>query len=98
MIEAGVKIYEYEPGFVHAKSIVCDDRIAVVGTINMDFRSLFLHFECGVLMTDTEVSIAVRDDDLVMMDKCRKIEKGFPKRTLIGRIFDSLLRAFSPLL
>lgn len=98
LIEAGVKIYEYGPGFVHAKSIVCDDRIAVVGTINMDFRSLFLHFECGVLMTDTEVSIAVRDDDLVMMDKCRKIEKGFPKRTLIGRIFDSLLRAFSPLL
>lgn len=98
LIEAGVKIYEYEPGFVHAKSVVCDDRIAVVGTINMDFRSLFLHFECGVLMTDTEVSLAVRDDDLAMMDKCRRIEKGFPKRTLIGRIFDSLLRAFSPLL
>ena len=47
LIAAGVKIYEYTPGFVHAKSIVCDDRITLVGTINMDFRSLYLHFECG---------------------------------------------------
>ena len=98
LIEAGVKIYEYIPGFVHAKSIVCDDRITLVGTINMDFRSLYLHFECGVLMTDTGVAIDVRDDNLAMMKKCRKVEKGFPKRTIIGRIFDSLLRTMGPML
>ncbi len=95
---AGVKIYEYTPGFVHAKSIVCDDRITLVGTINMDFRSLYLHFECGVLMTGTGIALAVRDDNLAMMEKCRKIEKGFPKRTIIGRIFDSLMRTMGPML
>jgi cardiolipin synthase len=98
LIEGGVKIYEYTPGFVHAKSIVCDDRITLVGTINMDFRSLYLHFECGVLMTGTGAALAVRDDNLAMMEKCRKIEKGFPKRTLIGRIFDSLMRTMGPML
>lgn len=95
---AGVKIYEYTPGFVHAKSIVCDDRITLVGTINMDFRSLYLHFECGVLMTGTGVACDVRDDNLAMMEKCRKIEKGFPRRTLVGRIFDSLMRTMGPML
>ena len=98
LIEGGVKIYEYTPGFVHAKTIVCDDRVTLVGTINMDFRSLYLHFECGVLMTDMSAALSVRDDNLAMMEKCRKIEKGFPKRTLIGRIFDSLLRTMSPML
>ncbi|MDF2801616.1 MAG: cardiolipin synthase, partial [Anaerocolumna sp.] len=47
LIKSGVRIYEYTPGFIHAKSYVCDDELAVVGTINMDYRSLYLHFECG---------------------------------------------------
>ena len=51
LIEAGVKIYEYQPGFLHAKSFVCDDEIAVVGTINLDYRSLYLHFEDGSTKT-----------------------------------------------
>ena len=97
-LEAGVKIYEYAPGFVHSKTVVSDDRIALVGTINIDFRSLYLHFECGVLMTDTDIASVIRDDDLEMIKKCRIVEKGFPKRTLVGRIFDSLLRMLSPLL
>ncbi len=98
LLSAGVKVYEYTPGFVHAKSIVCDDRITVVGTINMDFRSLYLHFECGVLMTGTGIALTVRDDNLAMMEKCRAVEKGFPKRTLVGRVFDSVLRTFAPML
>ena len=48
LLEAGVKIYEYQPGFLHAKSFVSDDEIGVVGTINLDYRSLYLHFEDGV--------------------------------------------------
>ncbi len=48
LLEAGVRVYEYQPGFLHAKSFVCDDEIAVVGTINLDYRSLYLHFENGV--------------------------------------------------
>ncbi len=50
LVEAGVKIYEYTPGFVHAKVVVADDREAVVGTINFDYRSLYHHFECAVYM------------------------------------------------
>src|SRR5690606_486877 len=50
LIESGVKIYEYSPGFMHAKSMVIDDVHAIVGTINMDYRSLYLHFECGVYL------------------------------------------------
>lgn len=50
LIKEGVRIYEYTPGYIHSKNFVADDRIATVGTINLDYRSLFLHFECGVLM------------------------------------------------
>ena len=50
LLECGIRIYQYTPGFIHAKSFVCDDRIATVGSINMDYRSLYLHFECGVWM------------------------------------------------
>ena len=50
LLESGVKIYEYTPGFVHAKVFVCDDREAVVGTINLDYRSLYHHFECATYM------------------------------------------------
>ena len=52
---AGVRIYEYTPGFIHAKQCVCDDELAVIGTINLDYRSLYLHFENGVLMYKTKV-------------------------------------------
>jgi len=97
LIEAGVKIYEYTPGFVHAKSIVCDDRITLVGTINMDFRSLYLHFECGVLMTNTAAVFDVRDDTLSLFPSCREVEK-VKRKNIPARIFDSILRTFAPLL
>lgn len=97
LLAAGVKIYEYTPGFVHAKSIVCDDRNAVVGTINMDFRSLYLHFECGVLMTGTNSVFSVRDDILDMLSVCQEIERA-KERSLFGRVFDSVLRTIAPLL
>ena len=57
LLEAGVKIYEYTPGFVHAKSYVCDDQIGTVGSINMDFRSLYLHFECGTMLYQCEACL-----------------------------------------
>ena len=50
LIQSGVKIYQYTPGFIHAKCFVCDDEIATVGSVNLDFRSLYLHFECGVFL------------------------------------------------
>lgn len=60
--EAGVKIYEYVKGFIHAKQVLCDDNIAVVGTINFDYRSLLHHFECGVLMYKTDCLKSMKAD------------------------------------
>ena len=54
LIEGGVKIYEYEQGFMHSKMFVSDDSVATVGTVNLDYRSLYLHFECGVCLYNTE--------------------------------------------
>ena len=73
LLRAGVKIYEYTPGFIHAKSFVCDDKLCVVGTINMDYRSLYLHFECGTLMYNNPEIKQVKKDDLDTMEKCRKV-------------------------
>ena len=62
LLEAGVEVYEYTPGFIHAKSMLVDDTFGLVGTINFDFRSFFLHQECGVWMHRTAALEAMRAD------------------------------------
>ena len=57
-----MRIYEYTPGFVHAKEFICDDEKAVVGTINLDFRSLYLHFECGVYLYRNSAIVQMERD------------------------------------
>lgn len=98
LLRAGVKIYEYTPGFIHAKSFVCDDKLCVVGTINMDYRSLYLHFECGTLMYNNPEIEQVKKDDLETMEKCRKVELSDMKTNFLGELFDSFLRSIAPLL
>lgn len=98
LLRAGVKIYEYTPGFIHAKSFVCDDKLCVVGTINMDYRSLYLHFECGTLMYNNPEIKQVKNDDLDTMEKCRKVELSDMKTNFLGELFDSFLRSVAPLL
>lgn len=98
LLRAGVKIYEYTPGFIHAKSFVCDDKLCVVGTINMDYRSLYLHFECGTLMYNNPEIKQVKKDDLDTMEKCRKVELADMKTNFLGELFDSFLRSVAPLL
>lgn len=98
LLRAGVKIYEYTPGFIHAKSFVCDDKLCVVGTINMDYRSLYLHFECGTLMYNNPEIKQVKKDDLDTMEKCRKVELSDMKTNFLGELFDSFLRSVAPLL
>ena len=98
LIRAGVKIYEYTPGFVHAKSFVSDDKLGVVGTINMDYRSLYLHFECGTLMYDSPAVIDLRTDDLATIEKCRKIELCDCHTSFFGELLDRILRVLAPLL
>ena len=96
---AGVKIYEYRPGFLHAKSIVSDDDIAIVGTINMDFRSFFLHFECATCFYSSSVVSAVKQDILETINVSRRIDDAWlHKVPWVRSIAASVLRLFAPLL
>lgn len=99
LLAAGVRVFEYNPGFLHAKSFVCDDRIAAVGTINMDYRSLYLHFECGVWMYQTKAVKQIRDDAMLIFRECREIKKeDCRQKSCRKRIWQSILRLFAPLL
>ena len=99
LVEAGVKIYEYLPGFIHSKTLVSDDRFGVVGTINLDYRSLYLHFECGVWMFDAGAVKDIRADFLateaVSRQVCPEEITGLSWPRRLGR---TLLRVFAPLL
>lgn len=98
LMKAGVEIYEYSPGFVHAKSFVADDKIAVVGTINLDYRSLYLHFECATLLYNVPMIKELKRDMEQTLLSCRKVEREEIKRHFIGSIIDDVLQLFSPLM
>lgn len=99
LIQNGVKIYEYTPGFVHAKMMVSDDEKAVVGSINLDYRSLYLHFECACLFYQTKAISHMENDFQETLKQCQKIQLSdvfhYPLwKRAVGRV----LRFFSPLL
>ncbi len=99
LIKNGVKIFEFKPGFIHAKNIVCDDIVAVVGTVNLDFRSLYLHHECGVwIYNDNAVQNIIQDFNDTLR-QCEKIElEQTSEKNLIKRCIKAILKFFSPLL
>lgn len=99
LVEAGVEIYEYEPGFIHSKSFVCDDEIGVVGTINLDYRSLYLHFECGVLMYKTEAIKDIKEDFLETLKISKRISiEDTKKIKWANKFITAILRVFAPLM
>ena len=98
LLRAGVRIYEYTPGFLHAKCCVSDDRAAAVGSINMDYRSMFLHFECGVLLQHSSQVAVLRDDVLATLPQCREVQVTDCRTSLPGTVLDSVLRLLSPLM
>jgi cardiolipin synthase len=98
LITAGVRVYEYTEGFNHSKTFVSDDRMATVGTTNLDFRSLYLHFECGVWMYKTKSVKAVREDFLNTIPLCREITLKDCARNAFQRVFQDVLRLFAPLM
>ena len=99
LISAGVRIYEYTPGFIHAKNFVCDDEFAVVGTINLDYRSLYLHFECGVWMYQCQAVSQVKEDMLRTFEICEEIPLDWClKQNVVRRAGQSILRLFAPML
>lgn len=99
LIENGVKIYQYKPGFIHAKSFVCDDEVATVGSINMDYRSLYLHFECGVYLYRTKAVMQLREDVDKVMEASEEITFDWCRHRFIGiRLIQVVLRLLAPLL
>ncbi len=98
LINAGVKIYEFTPGFLHAKSFLCDDDLAVVGTINLDYRSLYLHFECATLLYKTDSLSKLKEDTLNTIAESRLIDIKDCKRGFFSELIDSILHIFAPLL
>jgi cardiolipin synthase len=97
LMKAGVKIYEYTPGFIHAKSLVSDDACAVVGTINFDYRSLYHHFENAVYIAGCDAVLDVKRDCEETFAVSKLCTKKDVRRTLVGKLFDALLRVFETL-
>ena len=98
LIEGGVKIYEYTPGFIHAKTFVSDDKVGVVGTINLDYRSLVHHFECGVWMYKTEAVAGLKEDFDNTLYKCERIDWAKAKLKWYQRIVAMVGSIFAPLM
>lgn len=98
LMKAGVKIYEYTPGFIHAKSVVVDDEIAFVGTINFDYRSLVHHFECGAVMYKTPCIKDIKKDLEHTIAISTLVTKDNYKQNGFVRFVNSLLAVLTPML
>lgn len=98
LVQAGVKVYEYSKGFLHSKTFVSDDKVATVGTTNLDFRSLYLHFECGVWMYGTPSVMEIKRDYLETLESCQRITLEDCQNNPLVRLFQEVLRVFAPLM
>lgn len=99
LVESGVKIYEYTPGFIHSKTCISDDEYGVVGTINMDYRSIYLQFECGVWMYGSSSLADIKEDFLSTLQMCKEITmEDFKDIRWYKLLTGSVLRVFAPLL
>ena len=93
-----MKIYEYEPGFIHAKCYVADDKYAMIGTINLDYRSLVHHFENGVWMYRCDAIAEIKADMDDTLTKSIPITPKMLKTGVLTRLIRSVVRIFAPML
>ena len=98
LMKSGVRIYEYKPGFIHAKSYIADDEYAMIGTINLDYRSLVHHFENGVWMYKCDCIKDMKRDIEETMEKSIEVSSDMMKTGLITRFVRSVVRIFAPML
>ena len=98
LIEAGVQIYEYTPGFIHAKMMIADDEVGTIGTINLDYRSLYLHFECGVFLYGTKTILDMKEDILETMKQSHYVQEQECQKNWFQSLLQSILRVFAPLM
>ncbi len=97
LMSSGVKLYEYSPGFIHQKTFLCDGKYATVGTVNLDFRSLYLHFECGVWFCGGRIIDDVHRDFSEMFDVSHPVTQDDCRVGLPRRIMRSVLELLAPL-
>ena len=96
LIKDGVKIYRYDPGFVHAKIIVSDDTIATAGTVNFDYRSLYIHFENGSLLYRSSAVMDIKNDAISMMEAGHEVQLSECHINVVRRFLIAILRIFAP--
>ena len=99
LIEAGCMIYEFTPGFIHAKMCISDDKLAVVGTINLDYRSFYHHFENAVLMFKTDCISDIKKEFDTIISRCADVTEKFSRRpNIFIRLGRTILRLVAPML
>ena len=98
LIKGGVKVYEYTPGFVHAKVFVSDDYTATVGTVNLDYRSLYLHFENGTYLYGSKKILDIKQDFLETLEQCHLMTVKEIRSNPFKELLLSVLRLFAPLM
>lgn len=98
LVKSGVKMYKYTPGFVHSKVFVSDDHVATVGTINLDYRSLYLHFECGIYLENVGCIKDIKKDLVDTINKSHKINEKEAVPKFLKAVWQTILRLFAPLM
>ncbi len=98
LLEAGVKIYEYTPGFIHAKAFISDDKLCGIGTVNLDYRSLFLHFECFSAFYGSDIASDLKKDMEESFAVSRVVELKDTNRNFLSALGDGILRVVAPLM
>ena len=99
LLENGIKIYEYTKGFIHAKTFIVDDEYATIGTVNLDYRSLYLHFECGIWLYSCSSIYTIKKDYTATLKECREIKlKNLGKLTWFNYLKRQILKVFAPLM
>lgn len=98
LIESGVKVYEYKKGFNHSKIVIIDEELATIGSVNFDYRSFYLSFECGVFMYKSEVINDILLDYNTMLTESIQISTEGARTSFLTRIFRAILQAISPML
>ena len=98
LAEQGVRIFEYSPGFCHAKQCVCDGRYATIGTSNLDYRSFYHHFENDILLMDCDAVKQIEADFVQLFPQCREVTREYCSGKKHMLLFQCLLRLIAPLM
>lgn len=98
LIRGGVRVFEYTAGFLHSKTFVADDKVGVVGTVNMDFRSLYLHFECSTWLYESKAVMQLKEDYVETLEHCHEVKEKDCVNHFFVRLLQDVLRLFAPLI